>query len=104
MSNDESDAAILRLVKARGEAKKQKALLETELRAAGTSLYNIGAGLRSIGFSTSVQDTPGAIFQRLASAPEICGLERVKAMLAELKELNENLKQLETSAITLGIE
>jgi hypothetical protein len=32
MSNDERDAAILRLVKTRAEAKKRKNLLETELR------------------------------------------------------------------------
>jgi hypothetical protein len=104
MSNDEQDAAILRLVKARGEAKRQKALLETELRAAGTSLYNIGSGLRSIGFSTSVQETPGAILQRVAIAPDICGLEQVKAMLEELKELNENIKQLNAAAVAQGIE
>jgi hypothetical protein len=104
MSNDEQDAAILRLVKDRGEAKKQKALLELELRAAGTSLYSIGTELRSVGFNTSVQGSPGAIFQRVASAPEICGLERVKAMLAELKELDDNLKTLSTAAAALGIE
>ena len=104
MSNDEQDAAILRMVKARDEAKRQKSLLETELRAAGTSLYNIGSSLRSIGFSTSVQETPGAILQRVATAPDICGLERVKAMLEELKELNENLKQLAVSATTQGID
>jgi hypothetical protein len=103
MSNDEQDAAILRLVKARAEAKKKKALLETELRAAGESLYTIGSGLRSIGHSTSVQDTPGAIFQRVVVAPEICGLERIQGMLVELKELNENLKHLDSDAHTLGI-
>jgi hypothetical protein len=104
VSNDEQDAALLRLVKTRGAAKRQKSLLETELRAAGTSLYNIGAALRSIGFSTSVQETPGAILQHVATAPDICGLERVKAMLEELKELNETLKQLTASAITQGID
>ena len=38
MSNEEQDAAILRLVKSKGDYKKRKALLESELRAAGQSL------------------------------------------------------------------
>lgn len=62
MSNDEQDAAILRLVKDRGEAKKQKALLELELRAAGTSLYSIGTELRSVGFNTQFKEAPEQYF------------------------------------------
>jgi hypothetical protein len=104
MSNDERDAAILRLVKTRAEAKRRKNLLETELRAAGSSLYSIGTELREIGFSTSAQASPGAILQRVATAPDICELVRVKTMLEELKELNENLKQLAISAATEGID
>jgi hypothetical protein len=104
MSNDERDTAILRLVKNRAEAKRRKNLLETELRAAGASLYSIGTELREIGFSTSVQASPGAILQRVVMAPNICELVRVKGMLEELKEVNENLKQLAISAATEGID
>jgi len=45
MRGDEQDAAILRVVKDRAEAKKRKSLLENELRTAGQSLSRIGSGL-----------------------------------------------------------
>jgi hypothetical protein len=103
MSSDEQDAAILRVVKGRAESKQRKLLLESELRAAGESLYHVGSALRYVGHAKSVQEAPGAILQRLAMAPEICELERVKAMLTELKEATEKLKQLDITAQELGI-
>ena len=104
MSGDEQDAAILRVVKGRAEAKKRKSLLETELRTAGQSLSRIGSGLAGVGSSTAVHQTPAALIQQVAQAPDICDLSRIGTMLAELKKVNENLQQLNSAAATLGIE
>jgi hypothetical protein len=104
MSNDEQDVSILRVVKSRAEAKKRKTLLENELRAAGQSLYRIGSGLQSVGNSTAVHESPAALIQQIAQAPEICDLRRIGIMLSELKEVMENLQQINTTARELGIE
>lgn len=103
MSSDEQDAAILRVVKSRAEAKKKKALLENELRAAGHALSGIGYGLESIGISSGGHHDPAAIMEKVAKAPDICDLSRVGVMLGELKEVNANLEQLNVTANDLGI-
>ena len=104
MSSEEQDAAILRLVKQRGEAKKRKVLLENELRTAGRSLWEIGSALKSLDASGPSQGTPEFILLEIAKAPNICGLERVKAMLEELRDLENTLRQLNRSAVELGID
>jgi hypothetical protein len=104
MSNEEQDAAILRLVKSRGESKKRKALLESELRAAGQSLWQIGQSLRNVKGSGTFTDTPGHILPEIERAPDICDLSRIKLMLEELKALEMTLSDLNRSAIELGID
>jgi len=104
MSGDEQDAAIVRLVKDRGEAKRRRSLLESELRAAGQSLWEIGTVLRSVVGSGSFPHTPESILPQIAKAPNICSLDRIKAMLEELKELQNRLEQLNRSASELGID
>ena len=98
------DAAIVRVVKSRSEAKKRKALLENELRTAGQSLYRIGSGLQTVGNSTAAHETPAGLIQQIAQAPEICDLRRIGIMLSELKEVTENLQHFNTTARELGID
>lgn len=104
MSGDEQDAAIVRLVKDRGEAKRRRALLESELRAAGQSLWEIGGSLRSVKAGGSHQESPAYILPYVDKAPEICRLDRVKAMLEELRDLEGRISQLNRSAAELGID
>jgi hypothetical protein len=104
MSNEEQDVAILRLVKQRFEAKKRKTLLENELRTAGQSLSEIGSALKSVNASGPSQETPEFILPQIDKAPSICRLERIKAMLEELRDTQKNLAQLNRSAADLGID
>jgi hypothetical protein len=103
MTIDEQDMAILRIVKERGEAKRRKVLIESELRAAGESLYDIGGALRHVN-DASVQNGVESVLPKLANVPKICDLGRVKLMLEELKELENRLSQLNRSASDLGID
>ena len=99
MSIDEQDAAIGRLVRQRHEAKKRKALLENELMVAGRSLSDVGSLLKSVEV-TAAQ----SIIHEVENAPSICGLERIKAMLLELREAQELLAQLNRTAANVGID
>jgi hypothetical protein len=104
MTTDEQDAAIVRLVRQRHEAKKRKALLENELRTAGRFLWGLGSALKSVDAAGSYQATPDCILKDVEKAPAICGLERIKAMLSELKETQDLLTQLNRSAAELGVD
>jgi hypothetical protein len=102
MSDEEQDAAIARLVRQRSEAKKRKALLENELRTAGRSLWEIGGSLKDVntsGFNNSVAN----LIPQIAKAPDICGLDRIKAMLEELERLYRLIEELNRGAKELGI-
>src|SRR5665213_2927506 len=101
MSSDEQDAAILRLVKQRGEAKKRRALLQNELRTAGQSLWEIGGALRNITPSGTFHETPGAVIPQIDKAPDICGLAQIRAMLAELKDVEKTIHELNRRASEL---
>ena len=104
MTNNEQVAAILRLVKHRSECKKRKAALESELRAAGRSLFEIGGSLRNVQGTGSFNETPAAILPQIVKAPEICSLDRVKTMLEELASLELTLNQLNRSAEELDVD
>jgi|SRR5271154_4753779 len=104
MSGAEQDAAIIRLVKQRGDAKRRRVLLENELRTAGHSLYEIGMALRGIAASGSFNSTPDYVLPKLAKAPEICNMDKIKVMLEELRDLETTLTQLNRSATELGID
>ena len=102
MSETEENAAILRLVKHRSEAKRRKALLESDLRIAGQSLSGIGDMLRHL--NGGPYDDVGRILPEVEKAPDICGLGHVKSMLAELKDLQESVSQMNRSASALGVD
>jgi chorismate mutase len=103
MMIDEQDNAILRLVKERGEAKRRRAALERELRAAGKSLCDIGGALKNssvVRFRNGIDN----VLPKLQSVPAICDLSRVTTMLEELKEVETRLAQLNRIAAEMGID
>jgi hypothetical protein len=102
MSDDEKKEAIFRLVIRRKELRERTALLESELRAAGESLGDIGSSLKHI--SGGQAQWLADILGRIQKAPDICELARIKAMVSELKEIYETFAQLNHSAAELGID
>lgn len=104
MSGDEQDQAILRLVKQRHETKKRKAALQSELREAGQRLWEIGGSLKSVCSESNAGQTPANILSSVKKAPDICGLERIKSMLEELRDAEQTIADLNRSAKELGID
>lgn len=104
MSSAEQDAALLRLIKDRSEAKRRKALLESELRAAGKSLGYVGQALSEITASGAYTSSPQYVLQEIDKAPEICGLNKIGEMLIELRDLQVNLTGMDRSARELGVD
>jgi hypothetical protein len=102
MSGDEQDAAIIRIVRRRKELRVRKALIESELQMAGDSLNDIGAALRHI--SGSFPEHIASIKVQLQKAPEICELDRIKGMVAELGQIYAEFTQLNRSAAEAGID
>jgi hypothetical protein len=103
MKTEEQGTAILKLIKERIETKRRSALLKSELRAAGRSLYDIGGALK--------HSSPGQIGSRidyllpkLRSAQESCELGLVQARLEELREVEMRLADLNRMASELEID
>ena len=103
MAIDEEAAAIAGLLKKRIEAKRHRAALESELRIAGKSLYEVGGALKNVSCG-SMGGRVDHILPMLAAVPAICDLGRVRILLEELKELESHLDQLNRSASQLGID
>jgi hypothetical protein len=103
MSDQEQDAAIVRIVKQTAEAKRRRTLLESELTTAGQSLWEIGRSLKAISGPEFI-GAAAAILPQIDKAPDICALGRIRAMLEELKELEATLIQLKRSAAELHID
>lgn len=104
MSEDELNAAIVRLVKERSESKKKRASIESEPRSAGRALFSIGNSLREVAADGSWNHTPSAILPEIEKAPEICGLTRIRELLEELQKTSDLIKQLDQSAREMGID
>jgi|ERR1035437_3608742 hypothetical protein len=102
MSNDEQDQAIVRIVKKRAELRKRKALIESELRAAGESLDDIGSSLKHI--SNGNLEWYANIGKRIQEAPKICELTRIKEMIDELREIYAAFVELNRNAAEAGID
>lgn len=103
MSDQEQDAALLRLVKDRSAAKRRKILLESELSAAGMALWEIGGSLKDVR-SSKWNSEPETLLREVEKAPEICGMQKIKDMLVELLELQRHLGNLNRNAVDLGID
>jgi hypothetical protein len=104
MSDAEQDIAIARLVKDRTAVRRQMALLESELQAAGRAFFEIGGQLRNVKGVGSFNETPGAILSSVEKAPTICDLGRIKIMLEELRASEKTMAQLNHTASLLGID
>ncbi len=103
MTIDKEEVASAGLLKKRIEAKRRRAALESELRIAGKSLYEVGGALRNASCG-SMGGRVDHILPMLAAVPAICDLGRVRILLEELKELESLLDQLNYSASQLGID
>jgi hypothetical protein len=102
MSSDEQDQAIVRIVKRRAELRKRKALIESELRAAGESLDDIGSSLKHI--SNGTPEWYANLATKIQGSPEICELKRIKAMVNELGEIYGAFVELNRNAAEAGID
>lgn len=100
---DERDAAIAILLKKRAEAKRRRVDLESELRAAGKSLYDIGGALRNV-TGGSMGSRVDYILPKLAKVPAICDLGRLRILLEELKEVEVYLAQLKHNASEMEVD
>jgi|SRR5208283_4404484 len=103
MAIDERDATMLGLLTRRNEAKRRKAVLESELRTAGKSLHDIGGVLRYLN-GASARSRTDYILQKLSHVPAICDLGGMRQMLEELKDLETRLAQLKHSTSQTGID
>jgi hypothetical protein len=105
MSDAEQDAALLRLVKERSEAKRRKNLLESELSAAGRTFSAIGDALKLLDAPNVITaGTPDHVLREIDKAPEICELNSIKRMISELKVLRTRLGDLDRRAAQLGVD
>jgi hypothetical protein len=103
MTSDEKEAAISGLLRERSEAKWRRTALESELRTAGKSLYDVGSALKNLS-AGAMGSRVDNILPKFANVPAICDLKRVKEMLEELKELQMRLDRLNYSASQMGID
>ena len=98
MSSDEQDAAILRIVKERSENKRRRALLESEIRAASSSLKDLATLLGMI--RPMLDDTQ--INQQLKNSEPWLS-EKLIRILREYQETCAKCSQLDASAKEAGI-
>lgn len=104
MSDAEQQAALARLMLDRNEAKKHKALLESELGSAGRAFSEIGKTLALIDAPNMVTlGAPDHALKEIDKAPEICSLGRVREMLVELKDVRERVMSLDRRAKASGV-
>jgi hypothetical protein len=103
MSEEEESVAIVRLLKKRSEARRRKVLLDDELRTASGSLTDIGTALRHLIITGPYSNVDTAI-SKLNKAPKVCGLESVKALLVELKAVEDTISYLNNEAKAYDID
>ena len=103
MKTDEQGTAILRLIRERLETRKRSAVLKSELRAAGRSLYDIGGVLKHVS-PAKIGSRIDYILPKLRTAQGTCELGVVQARLEELKEVEMRLADLNRIASEMGID
>jgi hypothetical protein len=101
MSPDEQDAAVLRIVKDRAEAKRRRALLESELQAAGKALHVIAEALPLLG--SPVVNIP-VLLKLIDENAELLAPSKLAQMMKEYADLTALIKNLDASAKAAGIE
>jgi hypothetical protein len=101
MSPDEQDAAVLRIVKDRAEAKRRRALLESELQAAGKALHVISEALPLLG--SPVVNIP-VLLKLVGENAELLAPSKLAQMMKEYADLTAQIADLDASAKAAGIE
>ena len=101
MSPDEQDAAVLRIVKDRAEAKRRRALLESELQAAGKALHIISETLPLLG--SPVVNIP-VLLKLIDENAELLAPSKLSQMMKEYADLTAQIADLDASAKAAGIE
>ncbi|MEO8051011.1 MAG: hypothetical protein ABI833_11395 [Acidobacteriota bacterium] len=88
MSTAEQDAALLRIVKDRAEAKRKRSLLEHEIRSTGTAFYEVGSSLRNMSLHSDRQSFSKQLEKHQAHMPESVS-EMVKDYFSECDRVEE---------------
>jgi len=98
MSPAEKDAAILRIVKDRAEARKTRVLLENEIKEAGSTLRAFGETLCKLDFDSNYPHVKEWTERSLALlSPQLA------SNIREYVELRSKMKDLDSQAEKLGI-
>jgi hypothetical protein len=100
-SPDEQDAAVLRIVKDRAEAKRRRALLEGELQAAGKALHVVSEALPLLG--SPVVNIP-VLLKLIDENAELLAPSKLAQMMKEYADLTALIADLDASAAAAGIE
>jgi hypothetical protein len=98
MSQQEQDAALLRVVKDRAEAKRQRSLLQSELTRRIEPLMSVTTALRQAAVAEP-EYLAGA-----ADKLEDIEPARVVEMLRQLAELTRHIREYDRTAKELGID
>ncbi|HYW41229.1 MAG TPA: hypothetical protein VE959_00135 [Bryobacteraceae bacterium] len=101
MSNEDLDAAILRLVKDRTEAKRHQAALSAELKAAATVLQSLAQAFTYLNQPRVSTEDPLALLNRHGDLLEPSKLAR---MIREYADLSKRIEQMDQDARRMGID
>jgi hypothetical protein len=105
MSDSEQDAALLRFIRERSEAKKRRALLYSELRIAAANFVLVGEAIKRMNTGSSLtSSTPDDIIGQIDKAPDICGFAKIKDMLIELRDVQFSLSEFDRQAVELSVD
>src|ERR1019366_6883487 len=101
MSNEEIDAAMLRLVKDRAEARRQHAALAAELKAAAYVLQSLGQALTYINQPHISTADPIALLDQHADLLEPSKLAR---LVREHADISRRIEEMHQHARRMGID
>jgi hypothetical protein len=101
MSSEEQDAALLRIVKDRAEAKRQRVLLENELRVGGSALHALSEGLSLLG--SPLVNMP-SLLKLIDENAELLTPSKLSQMMRQYADLSKRIADLDASAKALGID
>lgn len=101
MSPDDENAAIARIVKDRAEAKRQRALLESELQAGGKALHVISEALPLLG--SPVVNIP-VLLKLIDENAELLAPSKLTQMMKDYADLTNQIADLDAKAKAAGID
>ena len=101
MSSEEQDAALLRIVKERSEAKRKRTLLESELQSNGKGLCDLAMALQQVGTIHQSLERIDFLANQLST---LLASSKLAAMMKEWVEVNHAIKDFDDKAKQLGID